>query len=439
MRQIVVKFWIILYMRLAAAFLMDFFSLSTMATKRIGIVLPPTPGSWDGKSTAAPIVWKEDGKYYMLYQGWSNGSGPRILGLAESEDGLNWVKYKNNPVMFPSAGAWDQGGFECGSLLKIDGRYWLYYTGIGADGKARIGLATSEDLKSWSQHECNPIMDLGQPGSFDSGGVAFPSVLKGKQGYKMVYGGYGIDSMQLGLASSSDGINWNRFPHNPVFRQRGWFEDPCCNNWDAGIEVHQVIAMGDNYTMLYEGLGNLPNRYRLGVAFSPDCEVWARSPENPIDPLTESNVKQDMSTVHPMLLLEDMVLYYVEVVGASMQSQHRICAAQVCPSLVNPLAQKALSYPLWIERNIGPQETISSAINCLGFQKKTFLLSSSQEGSVKVEIDPAGLDQWNTLYEDKVTEGKLWKLSINDGFARSRIRFASSKAKVSAWIVLERS
>ncbi|MGQ9515534.1 MAG: hypothetical protein ACUVTL_10920 [Thermoproteota archaeon] len=86
-----------------------------------------------------------------------------------------------------------------------------------------------------------------------------------------------------------------------------------CEGWDAGIEVHQVIAVGDHYAMLYEGLGNYPHRYNLGIAYSPDCEVLAHSPENPVSSLTESNVKQDMSTVHPMLLLEDMLLFYVEV------------------------------------------------------------------------------------------------------------------------------
>ena len=194
--------------------------MSATGTKK-RIVLPPTPGSWDGKSTAAPIVWKEDGRYLMLYQGWSEGSGPRIFGLAESEDGMQWTKYETNPVMTPF-GVWDQRGYECGSLLKIEGKYWLYYTGIGADGKARIGLATSEDLRSWSQYERNPIMDLGPPGSFDSRGVAFPSVLAGTRNYKMVYGGYAPDSMQLGLASSYNGTDWSKFPHDPVFRQRGF-------------------------------------------------------------------------------------------------------------------------------------------------------------------------------------------------------------------------
>ncbi|MCW4025965.1 MAG: hypothetical protein NWE76_00595 [Candidatus Bathyarchaeota archaeon] len=106
--------------------------------------------------------------------------------------------------------------------------------------------------------------------------------------------------------------------------------------------------------MLYERLGNFPHRYNLRVAYSPDCRVWARSPENPIFPLTGPNVKQDMSTVHPMLLPDEMILYYVDVIGAISLAPHRICSAKVDSDLVNPLAQKSLSYTLWEDREIAP-------------------------------------------------------------------------------------
>ncbi|MGQ9515533.1 MAG: hypothetical protein ACUVTL_10915 [Thermoproteota archaeon] len=124
----------------------------------------------------------------------------------------------------------------------------------------------------------------------------------------------------------------------------------------------------------------------------------------------------------------------------STLAQHRICATRIDPDIVNPLAQKALTYPLWIDRNINPKGITSSAIPCLGFRKKTLLLSSSKEGDVQVEIDPAGLDRWHIICREKVAKGDIWKFTTDDGFARLRMRFApSEEANVSAWIILERS
>jgi len=245
--------------------------------------------------------------------------------------------------------------------------------------------------------------------------------------------------MEVGLATSGDGFTWTRHPNNPVFRQRGWFKDPACESWDAGIEVHQLISVGDHFVMLYEGLGNYPHRYNLGVAYSPDCSVWARSRENPIFPLTSPSVKQDMSTVHPWLLLDDMILYYVEVLGASTDAEHRIYAARVGPELVNPLDQKALSYPLMFEASVGGMGASTPAVSCVGFPAKTFHLTSSAPGVVQIDVDPSGLGQWNELHRGRVTRNKLWSFKSRAGFERARLRFApSSESRASAWLVLER-
>ena len=175
------------------------------------------------------------------------------------------------------------------------------------------------------------------------------------------------------------------------------------------------------------------------MAYSPDCEVWARSPENPIFPLTSPSVKQDMSTVHPWLLLDDMLLFYVEVVGASTEAEHRICAARVRPELTSPLAQKALSYPLAVDRVVGPAGVSSPSVACMGFATKTFFLTSSKPGTVRIEVDPSGLGQWSELHGSKVRAGGLWSFESRAGFERARLRFVpSARSRVSAWLVLEK-
>jgi len=87
---------------------------------------------------------------------------------------------------------------------------------LGVDGKARIGLATSENLETWIKYEGNPILDIGTSDSFESNGVAFPSVVQGTKSFKMVYGAYALNSTQFGLATSTDGKVWHKYTHGPV-------------------------------------------------------------------------------------------------------------------------------------------------------------------------------------------------------------------------------
>lgn len=412
--------------------------------ERVGVVLQPTKGSWDAKGVAAPIVWCEDEVYFMLYQGWEKGSGlfgdgsPRMLGLAMSEDGIHWEKHPDNPVLVPTEGSFDELGFEVGSLLTVGDEYWLYYSGFGADKKLRIGLATSKDKKEWHKLDSNPVVDVGGKECWDENGVAFPSVIKMKHDFLMLYGGYGERSMQIGGAISGDGRNWAKFEENPVFMQRGWHEDTQCLFWDAGIEAHHAFIHGDHIVMLYEGIGR-QGRYGIGIAYSPDGIAWARSPRNPIVGLTQTVVKQDMSVVHPWLVKGKGLLYYSEVMGASADATHRICLARIDEEKLEPSEEKALVYSLWQRRLVETNGAVTSAVYTLAFAQKTVWLRSSTDGVVTVEVDVAGDDSWHELCEMEVKANVLWHSHIVDQITRLRLRFQPrGSAFVSAWLAMSK-
>lgn len=400
------------------------------------VVLSPADGGWDSKSVAGPIVGYDDNGYYMLYQGWDKGRGPRIFGLATSKDGLHWVKDKANPVMTPMDD-WETQGFECGCLLEREEEFWLYYTGIKSKAKkCRIGLATSSNLRDWRRYSHNPILNVGEKDTWDETGVGFPAVVKKPQGWLMMYGAYGRRSMQLGLAYSKDGKTWGKYPYNPNFTQRSWTGDSNCYAWDAGIEVHQVLAIGDWYIMFYEGMGKTGN-YNIGVAYSPDGEIWARSPNNPLSSLTDSTVTHDRSAVHPYLLRRDMKLYYTEILHASVNAVHRICVAQLDPSIINPLAQPSLTFPLLTRRYISKEGLKTNILPCQGFRSKTFSLISSSEVNALIEIDPGGFDEWYEYYQVNIRPEKLLVFRTDDGFCRLRVRIQPiQSAIVSAWVTL---
>jgi len=387
-------------------------------------------------------VWKDDAGYHMLYQGWSEKAGPRLLGLAESDDGLIWRRAPDDPVMVPTAGSWDEKGFEAGCVMREGGEYHLYYSGAGPDGKYRIGLATSPDLRVWRKHDGNPLVEVGPPGAWDDNGVAFPSIHKrlasGETRWRMTYGGYGERSMQIGTAFSRDGLGWEKHPH-PTLPQRGWFADADCDTWDAGIEVHQMFAVGDWYVMLYEGLG-APSRYGLGVAFSPDAVVWARSPRNPLWPLSGCAVNQQLSSVHPFLLQSDRMIYYVEVLEASAAAPHRICAARLKDeSLIDPKAQARLDFRLWSAEHVGGDGKATAAFPTAGYSRLAFAAVSSAAGRLHVEMDPVGLGEWQIVESHGLAAGQLLRGRAKDVGGSVRLHLLpDSPAACSAWLSLYR-
>lgn len=101
---------------------------------------------------------------------------------------VNFVPYENNPV-FAGTGTdtWDKNIRERGYIIRESDAYHLWYTGYNK--------AQSETL-------------------------------------------------HLGYATSQDGLNWTRYPGNPIFTE-SWVEDMC------------VIKHGDVYYMFAEGLNDI--------------------------------------------------------------------------------------------------------------------------------------------------------------------------------------
>jgi len=79
---------------------------------------------------------------------------------AFSEDGLSWEKYGETPVLFPdSTYSWDSYHVSSGPVIKENGIYKMYYSGWNDQyGDWPVGLATSEDGINWTRYANNPIV-----------------------------------------------------------------------------------------------------------------------------------------------------------------------------------------------------------------------------------------------------------------------------------------
>ncbi|MEP6595658.1 MAG: glycoside hydrolase family 130 protein [Ginsengibacter sp.] len=109
---------------------------------------------WEERNVLNPAATVREGRVYLIYRAQDKDMTSR-LGLAISEDGLHFTK-QPAPILFPDDDSlkkyeW-KGGIEDPRIVESEGgTYILTYTSF--DGKiARLCLATSSDLISWTKH-----------------------------------------------------------------------------------------------------------------------------------------------------------------------------------------------------------------------------------------------------------------------------------------------
>lgn len=107
------------------------------------------------------------------------------------------------------------------AVIRLDNRYFLYYSLRHDDGRFGVGIAISPDLENWTL--CG---EVSQDQECEKKGIAAPGaiVLDGKVHlFYQTYGNWQNDA--ICHAVSSDGIIFEKNPENPVFAPtRDW----CC-------------------------------------------------------------------------------------------------------------------------------------------------------------------------------------------------------------------
>jgi len=205
-------------------------------------------GSWDDGSIACPMVLKEsDEKYYMWY--WGMDDDPPFeyegVGLATAAHPLGpWKKYEGNPVL-------TNVGYV-GGVVKAAGKYYIYSTYTRADSGYKgdygpVVMAVADRPEGpYLKYAGNPVLEKGNAGDWDDGGISEAEVLYHNGMFHMFYGGTKITGPRLesiGYAYSFDGFEWYKYGNNPVARRQS---NP---NAAAFAEVHAVIELP--YIYLY--------------------------------------------------------------------------------------------------------------------------------------------------------------------------------------------
>ena len=195
-----------------------------------------------------------------------------------------------NPVFTQTDEAWNNGVSSIGfHVTEVLGHpfFQIWYTSRTVDSYG-VGYAVSDNGMEWTVHPSNPIMTSTE-GEWDQDALEGQIVTwdSKREAYIMAYQGVtlGVDDFDdgtwgLGIATSTDGVLWNKQPQNPVidfindftleFNQR-----PC---WPLTLKITDTGYTGYIASSTI-GSGNACNIYSLS---SNDLIQWELNSETPI-------------------------------------------------------------------------------------------------------------------------------------------------------------
>jgi hypothetical protein len=230
--------------------------------------------TWDNQIRERGWILREGNDWHLWYTGYKNIDSIKYLGYATSPDGFTWTRWKDNPI---HSSTW----VEDMCVIKSEGIYYMFAEGKGdtahmltstdrihwteqgnldirsTNGNSitkgpygtptiwkenriwylfyerddsGIWLATSKDLKVWTNIQDEPVLKRG-PEQYDKYAVAMNQVIK----YKGLYYGYYHASAfedwhewSTNVAVSKDLIHWKKYANNPIID----------NNRSSGILVN---------------------------------------------------------------------------------------------------------------------------------------------------------------------------------------------------------
>jgi beta-1,2-mannosidase len=221
-------------------------------TRRADPVFTPEAPYELGGGVEDPRLAKIDGLYYMTYTGYNKKDAQ--LCLATSRDLIHWDR---KGVLLPAyKGKWNTGWTKSGAILteKIDGKYWMYWLGTQPDHKDQMGLSHSYDLVHWTEATEQPVLPA-RPGKFDSRVVEpGPPPILTPEGIVLIYNG-ADDTLvyRTGIA-----VFDRRDPRKLLYRSAQPFFEPQ-REWEKVGQVPNVVFVegmlkeNDRFLFYYGG------------------------------------------------------------------------------------------------------------------------------------------------------------------------------------------
>jgi predicted GH43/DUF377 family glycosyl hydrolase len=187
-------------------------------TKFLGYATSKDGIHWDrfSKETIHPGQWVEDmcvvksGKTYYMF---AEGEGD-IAHMLVSTDRVHWQEKGNLDIRNVDGSSIRKGAYGTPTVIRAKGVWNLFYE----RDDLGIWLATSKDLKIWTNVQDEPVIKMG-PDAYDLFAVAMNQVIRYKGLYYAYYHASAFKDWHewsTNIAVSSDLIHWKKYEKNPI-------------------------------------------------------------------------------------------------------------------------------------------------------------------------------------------------------------------------------
>jgi len=198
------------------------------------------PEMWDWPYVSPGVVVYQDGAYHMLRNGFGDEKRTGV-GYGASDNGVAWETAGREPVLTLDGGQVHTG------LVTPDGTWVVYFDSVmerGDDQKRRtIGRASASGPEGPWTIDNDPVLEPGPIGDWDGSSVLQPAVVASGDGYLMFYVGGGSGGYAIGLATSSDGVSWTK-EERPVLAPEA--------DWEGSeLTRPDVVVTAEGMVMLY--------------------------------------------------------------------------------------------------------------------------------------------------------------------------------------------
>ena len=294
------------------------------------ILEPGSAGAWDAGVAFTPNVLAHEGINYLFYTGGIDPFTQAIaIGYATSNDGFNFTKETISDPLFEADGT----GFDAWSvndpIVTIEGSTWvLYYGGVASSSEfmsKALGKATAPDVNGPWTRLVDPILEVGNPGEWDSFFIFPNSVISTPTGYMMYYwagDAFPTGVWCIGLATSTDGLYWTKYDDptttSPPFADSDPVLKPgISGQWDeSAIDACSVLETAHGYEMFYAGYSSSNSTSSIGYATSENGINWNKDmANNPIyswfeDPYAYNNAHMILEIPTVCKISSTYYMYY---------------------------------------------------------------------------------------------------------------------------------